>query len=1424
MQLSAANEVVHSANGKQTNMLANQCHRQLKAACIPNQRQQRHAQKQQRFHDQQNSPACPQNPFLSFSAGTSSMLFEGNGRQQDEHSSELLNIEPNGSNFLDENDNKTQQGKYSLTALYYEKPRRTNLNHVGGSNFTYPQVQVSSPSPSCQLPSIPPTDDQIREYIATRLAPYISPSSQQSKKYGSTPYNIKSDFCINRDATQCDAVMPETNCGLLPTTPEPNEEDMQRQSLKCSVIKQYTANTALTLESKEPGDCTTVVSGTLTSAVEHSQHASKSESVKSSSVDCDVSVKKHLDVTNVNGGKLVYLNDCEDKKCVGSSDEKFHSEWVANYIENGVITLHYSLTALKELIFSLDNIKTIAKVDNLSEVILQQYWNGDMGNVNLFTSTEYPQIMMNVAATCTKNEDESPVVLTAVSGMTPHKPTEKHRSCSLPQEEYVSPWLNINTNLDDIDKEFPGVPWALKSTTNQGKGGANQKAVEAVTPLLHSKVTEVSEYQTKSSHSSPLKLTSLPKKDANSKKVENTKDLQHLQVAFKQVTADSEIKSSIQILNVVSLSANHSREDLNPDVPTQYGVPTAFSENKVKEPPGDEETHSVDYLKNLQYEDISDDDSSQLLTKQASLENIKYEDISDNEDLHISNVSIETSQAPINNQQLKFEHENYGPVLDQAPTEVIADEQRVKDEPASQKTALNEMGDTAQHCSSIARTGFAEPEEGLEHLSSLKCDSEKHLGWQTNKLESCSPSSLLKDEADNEMEDDDDDDWIVIPVSIGDIEFEPNKEEEEMKLVLLHHKETEEQWGATSPKRHRVNQATPEPAPAAVSSQLEVFDTWDSYLKAKSEQLNLCRSTLLNKQNPEGDPHSTQNRGESNSETEDSCDYSSESEHNYLTGNRQLLKETSAPDKETENKASNMQRDQICHKIKELLTSARAKSKDAQLKTNRQKVSEKDDVIILDSDTDDESDQNCQKKAQRILTSCSDDSGNSLHHPSQNHQTKSGPEQVDPDLNRPDITPQESILIIDSESEDEGDQNHTNRQNLLSLDSSEGGNMRKSGQLTESKEQNQRETNRLTSLKRTHSSEWNEKNDCICEKKSAVERPVSSGSDNSSTTSLAAQNRTAAQTGNDPDGTTTQKSPKTTLSTKDSSDELPQPVVTNTDSSNPVIHRLFVKDAPFSSRCLLSEDSRRRLDKVGTQSTKTPTATKLTSRNDRHDCTSTTNDKGRANVTNPRPASKQMSSSSRQGPSTSVRRSASTSGQFSEVRQRSASGGLSLSVGTSALTKGTSVSSQQLSSSKLKRSHSYSNTSTMDDPHTLTKDPSCSTTTQSDAKKRLRHEWRCSFPTNRDRKPSLGTEKLLRTTTSDSSRDARPGPSHRSRAPRQRHGYSKSSTPLMKKTKLEAIQRTKDINRTTSNGPSVFCFFKCLRCIFPILNKLLIVK
>ncbi|GLD48018.1 uncharacterized protein AKAME5_000206700 [Lates japonicus] len=80
------------------------------------------------------------------------------------------------------------------------------------------------------------------------------------------------------------------------------------------------------------------------------------------------------------------------------------------------------------------------------------------------SKTEYPQIMAKVAAICTKNEDESPVVLNAVSGMTLDELTEKHPSlrpnCSLSQEEYKS--------------------WAVKQLTEKEKGDTGLKPVEAV--------------------------------------------------------------------------------------------------------------------------------------------------------------------------------------------------------------------------------------------------------------------------------------------------------------------------------------------------------------------------------------------------------------------------------------------------------------------------------------------------------------------------------------------------------------------------------------------------------------------------------------------------------------------------------------------------------------------------------------------------------------------------------------------------------------------------------------------------------------------------------------------------------------------------------------------------------------------------------
>ncbi|KAM4615607.1 uncharacterized protein ACJ7VT_010692 [Polymixia lowei] len=99
-------------------------------------------------------------------------------------------------------------------------------------------------------------------------------------------------------------------------------------------------------------------------------------------------------------------------------------------------------------------------------------------------STEYPQIMMNVAAICTKEEDESPVVIAAVSGMTLDELIERHPgltlNCGSSQEKYESLWLNVNKNLDDIDKE-PGISWALRFIPEQNEeGGRGLKATETV--------------------------------------------------------------------------------------------------------------------------------------------------------------------------------------------------------------------------------------------------------------------------------------------------------------------------------------------------------------------------------------------------------------------------------------------------------------------------------------------------------------------------------------------------------------------------------------------------------------------------------------------------------------------------------------------------------------------------------------------------------------------------------------------------------------------------------------------------------------------------------------------------------------------------------------------------------------------------------
>ncbi|XP_056223773.1 uncharacterized protein LOC130163528 isoform X2 [Seriola aureovittata] len=615
-------------------------------------------------------------------------------------------------------------------------------------------------------------------------------------------------------------------------------------------------------------------------------------------------------------------------------------------------------------------------------------------------STEYPQIMAKVAATCTKSEDKSPLVLT-MSEMTLDGLTEKDPSLllnsSLSKEEEKSLWLNINKDLH---------------TTEKDKGDTDLKPMEAVGLDNVRGVTVSEDLQTKSSSVvtgfETLVLTSLNEnQDAYTDKKKHS-EAQHCHITCQKVIGHSKLNSSvdqIQIHNVISVPRGQSEqlwkqtshggvmEDPG-SVRSQLPEPHLLPESKS------EEADSVEILKDPQYEDISDDeDMSQLLTNLPNteheqlnfppcLEERQYEDISEDDNQQIVSLAVETpslTQVPeTDNKQSPFENEDYGCFRGQAQieTENISDERLIAKKQISPKTGTL---DVPQQCS-CAYFG------DTDYLLCPKCDGERCLRWETYHSFSYSPSSVLKDgdETDDEM----DDDYIVIPISMSDIKFEPEEEAQDItEKVVLDDDETgdKDRHSDTNATHRELYCPVPKPVRASSSYKLEVFDTIKSFLRAKAVQygtvlLALGRSTPEHELDSEQEQHTPQNRRESSSEsedsweTEDSCDYSSASEQNYMTVSEHLLKNRSAhlppetndtkSEKESENdEATNVQKGQTssfsklgCMQKPAELILAQADSQHVKPKTNIQ-ISKKENIIILDSETEDESDQHCEMEA-----------------------------------------------------------------------------------------------------------------------------------------------------------------------------------------------------------------------------------------------------------------------------------------------------------------------------------------------------------------------------------------------------------------------------------------------------------------------------
>lgn len=168
-------------------------------------------------------------------------------------------------------------------------------------------------------------------------------------------------------------------------------------------------------------------------------------------------------------------------------------------------------------------------------------------------------------------------------------------------------------------------------------------------------------------------------------------------------------------------------------------------------------------------------------------------------------------------------------------------------------------------------------------------------GWQTNH--SSSPCIMLEGEHEmhsppDDNDEDDDDGWEVIPVSILNLEFDPGKQSD---------LKGEAETGVMVQKA----------VPASAFSQMEIFDTPVEVQAVKSRQVSFVSVCGSNKRMS----HSRNKRNDLSSEvedsndTEDSCDYSSGPEGNYITVSRQLLKNLPASSRRQEADVINLDSD-----------------------------------------------------------------------------------------------------------------------------------------------------------------------------------------------------------------------------------------------------------------------------------------------------------------------------------------------------------------------------------------------------------------------------------------------------------------------------------------------------------------------------------
>lgn len=664
---------------------------------------------------------------------------------------------------------------------------------------------------------------------------------------------------------------------------------------------------------------------------------------------------------------------------------------------------------------------------------------------------------------------------------------------------------------------------------------------------------------------------------------------------------------------------------------------------------------------------------------------------------------------------------------------------------------------------------------------------------------SCRPPTVVEeDETDDEMEDD----WIVVPISMTDLKLE--LEEVDMGCPeTTPVDDCEDEPEIIDCDGSPTGRETRRPAPPS-SSKLEEFDNLESFIEAMGIQ-SLSKFEVESEQRP------PQSRGESadSIETENSCDYSSGSEHNYLTVSRWMLKRSAPLSLEPDSSESEKESEEHeviivkeghksksgadvgeVQKPKELITTKSAKTP-VHSEAKEQKSPKDDVIIILDSDLEDENDQNGNKKTEWKEFCSSDKSGDEECSP----QRTRSPETADSEC--------EISNVIQATSEknrrpsaDTAAPYHPSKQDAQLRGVTQEANSEQQADTEGSSEHDQ------------HHRLQNQAEDSIIILDSDTEEESDQDEQG-----LRAKMQ-ATESDGETSGTVQEKARKTRPPSLDSVCEPPSKLHYIEGGSEHFQH-----EADRPERSEVSTGTKGMLSSVsndsGTEVQKFSKPTKLLTCLKRSRVHSTSpevptagsvKDKQRMNTSEKQGSAfkpkhgKDGRHSATHRVSTDVARPSLASGQILPCQESP-----STSAGYSSFTNGRIFIARQSSASSQDASQAgAASTSTSGQPVPPTAGPSYHIQKLS-AKTQVTRDWQDSFfPTRMDKRSSLVTHEESLAKSSVPRRKVKRRRHRSDKAPRQQHNSHEPETPLMKKTKFDAIQWTKAINRDPPRQQSVF--------------------